>query len=65
MNVRIPTLQPWEWCLAHLINCALVEAFGVCLEAKKSKHPAARKAINRVKKLLEWISKSGLKKVNI
>ncbi|CAN0016946.1 unnamed protein product [Scytosiphon promiscuus] len=55
-NVLLPGL--WEWCICHMINCALVEAFGTHVDPAKSRNPQARKVIMRVKKVVEHIRKS-------
>jgi hypothetical protein len=58
-------IQPWEWCIAHLLNCALVEAFGICVDKKASKNPECRDILSLVKKVIEGLNKSMRKKVGI
>lgn len=29
---------PWDWCILHLYNCALVDAFGTSKDPQKSKN---------------------------
>ncbi len=48
----------WEWCLCHMLNCALVEAFGSQVDPKKSTNKAARALISRAKKMIEHCNKS-------
>ncbi|CAB1104439.1 unnamed protein product [Ectocarpus sp. CCAP 1310/34] len=55
-DVLLPGL--WEWCVCHMINCALVEAFGTHVDPAKSGNPGARKVITTVKKVVEHIRKS-------
>ncbi|CAM9755873.1 unnamed protein product, partial [Hapterophycus canaliculatus] len=60
-NVLLPGL--WEWCVCHMINCALVEALGTHADPATSRNPEARKVIMRVKKVVEHIRKSPRAKV--
>ncbi|CAB1117212.1 unnamed protein product [Ectocarpus sp. CCAP 1310/34] len=55
-DVLLPGL--WEWCVCHMINCALVEAFGTHVDSAKSRNPGARKVITMGKKVVEHIPKS-------
>ncbi|CAM9556615.1 unnamed protein product, partial [Ectocarpus sp. 6 AP-2014] len=55
-DVLLPGL--WEWCVCHMLNCALVEAIGTHVDPQKSANPAARKVIVMVKKVVEHIRKS-------
>lgn len=48
-----------EWCLAHLMNLCLVDAFGMSLNPNKSKNPAARNIVTKVRSLIETVNKSG------
>lgn len=49
---------PWEWCIPHFLNCALVDAFGTSLDPAKSKNALARAVIVRAKKVVEHVNKS-------
>ncbi|CAM9895380.1 unnamed protein product [Scytosiphon promiscuus] len=60
-KVLLPGL--WEWCVCHMINCSLVEAFGTHVDPAKSHNPAARKVVMTVKKVVEHIRKSPRAKV--
>lgn len=48
----------WEWCIPHLLNCALVDSFGSSLNPNMSKNVLARAVIGRAKKLIEFVNKS-------
>lgn len=48
----------WDWCIAHLCNCALVEAFGTTLDSTKSKNPTFRTFLKAVKKIIEHLHES-------
>eukprot|EP00731_Ephydatia_muelleri_P024107 Em0016g378a len=37
----------WDWCMSHLLNCALVEAFGTSLDPTSSGNKAAREETRR------------------
>lgn len=50
--------KPTEWCLAHLLNCALVEAFGSNQNTKKCKNEEARLVSLAIRKVLEHVNKS-------
>jgi hypothetical protein len=47
-----------EWCLAHLLNRALIDAFGGSVDKTKSKNKEARKVIDACKKTIETLNKS-------
>ncbi|CAM9804265.1 unnamed protein product [Laminaria digitata] len=55
-DILLPGL--WEWCVCHMLNCALVEATGTHVDPAKSSNPAGRKVIVAVKKVVEHIRKS-------
>ena len=46
------------WCIPHLVNCALVETFGVLLEPAKSRNKEARNLTMKVKIVIENLNKS-------
>ena len=48
----------WDWCMSHLLNCALVEAFGTSLHPTSRGNKAAREVIIRAKKVVEYVNKS-------
>jgi hypothetical protein len=48
----------WEWCVPLMLNCTLVEGFGVSVDNCKSKNNVARKVFWRIKKVLEHLNKS-------
>lgn len=63
-RVTLPCLwQAWEWCIAHLLNCALVEAFGTTLDIKACRNKHARQLITLVKNTIENVNKSSIRKV--
>jgi hypothetical protein len=47
-----------EWCIAHLLDRVLRDAFGSSIDPAKSKNPTARAVINLVRKTLETVNKS-------
>ncbi len=49
---------PWDWCTAHMLDCALVEAFGTSLSRDQSGNPDARAVMVRVKKVIETVNMS-------
>ena len=49
---------PWDWCMSHLLNVALVEAFGTSLHPDESGNPQVRALISRVKRVIEHVNKS-------
>lgn len=51
-----------EWCVSHLIHCALVDAFGTCKDPRKSKNTEAREVFDRLRKQVECVNKSTLLK---
>ncbi|CAB1100899.1 unnamed protein product [Ectocarpus sp. CCAP 1310/34] len=55
-DVLLPGL--WEWCVCHMMNCAVVKAFGMHVDPAKSRNPGARKVITTVKTIVEHIRKS-------
>ncbi len=57
-NVLLPC--EWQWCVPHLLNCALADAFGTSLDPAKSKNPAARAVMLRAKKVVEYVNKSSI-----
>lgn len=50
--------RPREWCIAHIINLCLVDAFGVSLHANKCKNPEAREVSAALRRVLEHVNKS-------
>lgn len=50
--------KPSEWCLAHLLNCALVDAFGSSQHLKNCKNVEAREVSQSIRRILEHINKS-------
>ena len=50
----------WEWCIPHMLNTALVEAFGAHEDPKKVKDSAKpiREFIKRVRKVVTHLNKS-------
>ncbi|CAM9410027.1 unnamed protein product, partial [Sphacelaria rigidula] len=48
----------WEWCFPHMLNCALVEAFGTNASKASNKNNEAREVIDAVKKVVEHLNKS-------
>lgn len=56
-------MQPWEWCIAHLLNRVIIDAFGICLERGLSKNTVARDVLDMVKRVIESINKSSDRKV--
>jgi hypothetical protein len=53
----------WGWCLPHLANCALKEAFGTTLSAAATKNPAVRALWSKLKGVIEHLNKSSTMKV--
>ena len=47
-----------EWCFSHLMNRALLDAFGADIDKSKSKNPEARAIIDRARKTIETLNKS-------
>ncbi|KAI9907018.1 hypothetical protein PsorP6_003772 [Peronosclerospora sorghi] len=50
--------KPWEWCIPHMTNRAVQDAFGTSLDPKKSKNAAARDLVSAVKSVIEHFNKS-------
>ena len=48
----------WDWCLSHLLNCALVEAFGTSVDPALSKNRDVRDVFARAKRSIEYVNKS-------
>ena len=48
----------WDWCLSHLLNCALVEAFGTSVDPALSKNRDVRDIFARAKRSIEYVNKS-------
>lgn len=44
--------QVWEWCINHLMNVCLIDAFGISIDKSKSKHKAARTVFDEVTKVI-------------
>ncbi|CAN0262981.1 unnamed protein product, partial [Scytosiphon promiscuus] len=53
----------WEWCFPHMLNCALVEAFGTTASRAACKNGAARRIIDAVRKVVQHLNKSSTTKV--
>ena len=53
----------WDWCVPHLLNCALVEAFGTSVDPAKSKNNACRVVLMRAKRTIEFVNKSDPAKI--
>ena len=53
----------WDWCIPHLLNCALVEAFGTSVDPAKSKNAACRNVLMRAKRTIEYVNKSDPAKI--
>lgn len=47
-----------DWCIAHLLNGALVEAFGTGLNSQPVRNASARSISKEVKKFIKHLSKS-------
>ncbi|CAM9821307.1 unnamed protein product, partial [Sphacelaria rigidula] len=47
----------WEWCMPHMLNRALVEAFGTTVARAASKNTEAREVIDTIKKTVEYLNK--------
>jgi hypothetical protein len=41
----------WDWCICHLINAALADAFGTSADPQKSKNKECRGVVHTVKVL--------------
>ena len=52
---------PAEWCIAHLLNCAFVDAFGASADPSKTKHRESRTVFNKLRKVIESVNKSQIK----
>ena len=48
----------WDWCLSHLLNCALVESFGTSVDPALSKNREVRDVFARAKRSIEYVNKS-------
>ena len=48
----------WDWCLSHMCNRALVEAFGTTMDPHKSKNKGFLDLLKAVKRIIEHIHKS-------
>jgi len=47
-----------EWCVSHLINLALVDAFGTSVDKKNSKNVQSREVFDTCRKVMESVNKS-------
>lgn len=56
--------QDWEWCICHMANCALLEAFGINIDRKKATFKEGREIFDRVTKTIETLNKSQNAKVS-
>lgn len=54
----------FEWCLAHQLNRAIIDGFGLSAAPASSKNPQARSVIFNMKKDVENINKSEPAKVS-
>lgn len=50
--------RPYVWCNAHLVNCALLESFGVTKEKDKSKNKPVRALFKIMRSTIENVNKS-------
>ncbi|KAI9906760.1 hypothetical protein PsorP6_004322 [Peronosclerospora sorghi] len=48
----------WEWCIPHMKNPSVQDAFDTSLDPKKSNNAAARDLVSAVKSLIEHFNKS-------
>ncbi|PXF44124.1 hypothetical protein BWQ96_06097 [Gracilariopsis chorda] len=48
----------WNWCMSHLLNCALVEAFGTSIPSWNVQSQSTRNFLKDLKKIVEHIIKS-------
>ncbi|KAI0560973.1 hypothetical protein FGB62_95g0103 [Gracilaria domingensis] len=48
----------WDWCLRHLLNCVLVDAFGTSLKSEGVRNTTCRGLLKDVKKIIEHLNKS-------
>ena len=48
----------WDWCLPHLLNCALVDAFGTSVDPARSKNREVRDVLMNAKRCIEYVNKS-------
>ena len=53
-----------DWCISHLCNCALVDAFGTALHIEKSRNPDVRTLLSKTKKVIEHVNKSPSTKIH-
>lgn len=54
-----------EWCIPHLLNRAIIEAFGLSLTPATSKNPDSRQLMSDMRKDVEHMSKSDKDKVSL
>ena len=47
----------WDWCISHLCNCALVDAFGTDIHLRKCHNLEFRALLKRVKSIIEHLHK--------
>lgn len=45
-------MQAWEWCICHLLNLAVIAAFGISVDKKKSKNVQARAIFDKLTSML-------------
>lgn len=50
--------RPREWCIAHLLNCVLVDSFGVSQHERNCKNVQARKVTASLRRIVEHVNKS-------
>ncbi|KAI0565138.1 Ribonuclease H-like protein [Gracilaria domingensis] len=48
----------WDWCIPHLLNCALVDAFETSLHSEGVRNTNCRGLLRDVKKIIEHLNKS-------
>ena len=58
MDIHFETNILREWCISHLINRALVDAFGTCEGKNNSKNPEACAVFDALRNLIEGLNKS-------
>lgn len=59
----VESAWPWEWCIAHLLNRATVDATGMSPAKSRSKNTRCRELLELVKGMVEHFNKSAVDKV--
>ncbi|CAM9762552.1 unnamed protein product, partial [Sphacelaria rigidula] len=59
-DVRSGVVSAWfrEWCFAHLLNRATIDATGMSPAKDRSKHPQCRELLDLIKGMVEHFNKS-------